>query len=470
MISVRPRLRFALALLLASLTLTSAADEVPLPLAVELPNLSGQPQLERELDKLRELGFDRFWLHTNQVLQDPLSESRRPTESLERLRRWQRASGEKRAPEWLLSVRPHQAHGGDLALSDREMTRQLVQLAKRWKAEMGGRHFVLSFVAQPQSNREIRDLLAYGKEATAAQLDLVRRVAAKLPRSIQLYYQPNEMTTEALLQLAPRLPRRVGVVWSGPAAVSTEILERDAVALSVALGRRPLVLRDLFPANQSEGRMPLSVNLGPITGREAAIREKLSMHLSVPMDSWAASRLSLATVADWASLGPTYEPKGSLATARDRLAGSDEAAREALKTQTLEWGGPLLSRNWHRADLDSPAAIASQLKDPARLASWRYVLTRYPERIAAMRRLEDPSFRDALLEVMARRLAIARALVPVQELRARQSAGRADLAPLVDEIERLRRVTSPLSARVALDRFLIAAGVAPLLRPAEGED
>ena len=439
-------------------------------LATELPNLVGQPQLESELERLRSLGFESFWLHTHQLYEDPLGETIRRNETLERLVRWQREANHGAPVRWLLSIRPHQAHDGDLAISDKEMVRRIVRLAKRWRDEIGGNGLVLSFAGYPQRNREIRDLLTYGKEADVAQLDLVRRVAAKLPRSLQLFYEPSDLTTDSLLKLAPQLPRRVGLLWSGPSTPSAEIRERDTVALRKAMGDRPVVLRDLFPANQSAARLPLSINLGPLSGRDASLRDWLSMHLSVPMDSWAASRLSLATVADWARQGAGYDPKTSQARALERLAGDDKAALDALKTQTLEWGGPLLGRNWHTAERDSPAAIAALLQDPARLASWRYVLTRYPGRMEALRRVQDAPFRDALLELMGRRLAIARALVPVQELRARQAAGRSDLAPLIEELERLRRFATPLSARVALDRFLIAAGVGPLLRNSEGED
>ena len=64
----------------------------------------------------------------------------------------------------------------------------------------------------------------------------------------------------------------------------------------------------------------------------------------------------------------------------------------------------------------------------------------------------------------------AQALVPVREIRARQSAGRADLAPLIEELERLRRQQPTLSARIALERFLSATGVRELLSGAEPDD
>ena len=115
--------------------------------------------------------------------------------------------------------------------------------------------------------------------------------------------------------------------------------------------------------------------------------------------------------------------------------------------QVLEWGGPPLSRNWHSAAKDNPTQAAMVLGDPGLLSRWRWTLARYPERMQALGKLEDEAFREALIDAMSRRLAIAKALVPVREIRARQSAGRADLAPLIEELERLRRQQPTLSAR-----------------------
>ena len=103
------------------------------------------------------------------------------------------------------------------------------------------------------------------------------------------------------------------------------------------------------------------------------------------------------------------------------------------------------------------------LRDPALVSRWRWTVTRYPERMRRLQGLADRVFRDELLEMMARRLALARAIPPVREILARQAAGRSDLEGLIAEVNRLRSRAKRPTVRLALERFLHAAGVLNLL-------
>ncbi len=185
------------------------------------------------------------------------------------------------------------------------------------------------------------------------------------------------------------------------------------------------------------------------------------------MEDWGASRLTLMTVADWLHSPATYAAKPSWEQAMRVLAGEDSAALEALRTQALEWGGPPGGRNYRTASTDNPTETRAVLRDPALVGLWRYTLTRYPDRMRDLEGLEDVVFRDELLEVMARRLAIARAIPPVREILARRAAGRSDLGGLIASLNQLRGGAGRASATVALERFLHAAGVLPLLEASE---
>ena len=55
------------------------------------------------------------------------------------------------------------------------------------------------------------------------------------------------------------------------------------------------------------------------------------------------------------------------------LAGADAEALEALRTQALEWGGPLAGRNYHTAQTDNPSETRRVLNDPALVSRWPLV-------------------------------------------------------------------------------------------------
>jgi hypothetical protein len=114
--------------------------------------------------------------------------------------------------------------------------------------------------------------------------------------------------------------------------------------------------------------------------------------------------------------------------------------------------------------LDNPLAAAERLNDPAAVARWRWTARRYPERMADLAGLKDDPFREDLLDTMARRYAVARAMPTVRELRTRLAAGRSDTAQLVEQLRNERtEASSHPGAKQALDRFLAAAGLASIL-------
>ena len=107
-------------------------------------------------------------------------------------------------------------------------------------------------------------------------------------------------------------------------------------------------------------------------------------HVSLAMEDWGASRLTLITVADWLRSPRTYASKPSWERAMRTLAGEDAEALEALRTQALEWGGPLGGRNYHTALTDNPFETRRVIRDPALVSRWRWTLTRYPQKEAAL--------------------------------------------------------------------------------------
>ena len=93
------------------------------------------------------------------------------------------------------------------------------------------------------------------------------------------------------------LPAEVLVMWTGPAVVTDSITAVDAKARAAVCGGRPPLLWDNVPVN--DGVMGDRLFLGPLEGREPALRAELSGALWNPMLQAEASVLTLCSAAAW---------------------------------------------------------------------------------------------------------------------------------------------------------------------------
>jgi hypothetical protein len=143
-----------------------------------------------------------------------------------------------------------------------------------------------------------------------------------------------------------------------------------------------------------------------------------------------------------------------------RLAGRNPETVKALETQQLEWGGFVGSLNYWPRDDANPELAADRLHDPAFVESFTWTVARYPGRIAALEGAADAPFRDDLIRIMRRRLAIGRVIPLTVEYLARKRAGRPDAEEVLARIATERRSWDgdPDAARI-LDLFLVAAEV-----------
>lgn len=423
-----------------------------------VPGHAADPRVREHVEFGVACGFNAVWITTGAPAERP------PTgKLLDLLAGWE-ARGLRVFVEVLAAS--EQRPFADRAT--REDLRRFVALVHE-RAQV--RDFVVSFDGAALDLTDLADLDAYGRSAAPAHLDLVRGLARATPRDTRLWLRPAVSSdagladpalpyAAALLEGLRRVPRRVGIVWSGTAPASVSV-DADAVRRSRAkLGDRPMLLADRFPYNGSGSRVPLALVLGALRERDPAIARELAGYLALPMAELGASRLALLTVADFLRDPSTYDPDRSWHAAIARLAGDDPAVREALETQALEWGGWIGGRNYHTADTANPHSAAAALGDPAAVASWTWVVRRYPERMEALARAADRTFADDVLLVMARRLAVARAVPLVVEIQARRSAGRTDLDALESQIAAERsRLDGRPDVRLALDRFLAVAGI-----------
>lgn len=368
-----------------------------------------------------------------------------------------------------VSINPVADSGGSFVFSERDGERRIARFLKLLRRE-GVDSFVLSFDDQPTRLTELRDVLRYGFVAAPAHLDLTRRLARRVRRSERLWLCASAYSdvhlgdgtgpySEAFLRGLPDLPSRIGIVWTGPEPISPSITADDLERARERLGGRDLFLYDNYPVDDDPGDS-LALVLGPLRNRDPRLADVARVYLSCPTTRLAGSRLALRTVAAWLAAPAGYDPDAAWRAAQDAVAGGDRKARAALEVQAVEWGGWIGTRNWRHAETESASRVALRLDDAAYVASFDWVAARYPDRMQALSGLVDVPFRDALLAVMGRRLAVARALPLVLEFRARAKAGREDASRVVDALRTM--CDDPAASedtRRTLRSFLRAAGV-----------
>jgi hypothetical protein len=432
------------------------------------------PAVRRHLDFVVSIGFNALWV--------PGSRAGRWTEQ-------QAPEGPRLLPEFLtlagwcqerqirlfVALNPVIESDGAFVFDRPDDWKRLRKFGRLLLRQAGVRDFVVSFQGAPLRLSELRDLMEFGLIAASAHLELTARLHGKLGSKAHLWLEP--AVSNDLLLDDPRirysgllvdglrgLDPRIGIVWSGTEPASSEIRAAELAATRSLLGGRRLLLQDRFPANHGGGRLATALVLGPLRRRDPDIAAQVAGYLACPMEQLGASRLSLLTIADFLRAPTTYDADVSWQGAIDRIAGPSAAASTALKTQAMEWGGWIGERNYHTTASDNPQTAAETLRDPAATAAWQWPARRYPARMADLELLADEVFREELLEVMARRLAIARAVPSVRELRARLAAGRTDVETLVEQLRTERaQVRDQPTALLALDRFLGFSGVASVV-------
>lgn len=415
-----------------------------------------------------EQGFDAVWVYSGSAAEWWPPE--RPVRWSPQFRELVRLAHDHRL-RVVVSINPVSDSFQEFRFSDRAHVRRVREVVRTLARDFGVREFVLSFDDQPIVLEELQDALRFGRSAAAAHLDLTRRVARWVPRGSRLWLCASAYAdvhlgdgtgpySAVLLAGLPSLPRDVGVVWTGPDVVSPSIGVSDVVRVKERFGGRPLMLYDNYPVNEDGLGRGLALVLGPLRQRDPEILRFISAYLACPMTQLGASQLPLRTIADFLRDPEGYDPDASWSSAQRALAGSDSAARDALRVQSLEWGGFVGDRNYRPAWIDSIDDAAARVDEPAYVASWKWVAARYPQRMSDLEHLPPGAFRHDLLTAMARRLAVARAMPVVAELRARNAAGRSDVQELLDDLSRQAALWDDVpAARRALLDFLEAVDV-----------
>jgi hypothetical protein len=431
---------------------------------VKLGGAPSDPAVTSHIEFARSLGFNAVWVDSDQAGSWSAAGGRRPSLT----REFRRLASRTRARELSLwvSINPVAGSQGLFVFSEPEGEERIVRFATLLRERAGVRQIVLSFDDQPTRLTNLGDIDRYGASAAPAHLDLARRIASRLPPGMRLWlcaatYCDAHLGagegpySKPFLEGIASLPHTIGIVWTGPEVVSPSITRSQIDAVRSRLGGRPLLLYDNFPMNDGAPPKAIALSLAPLSGRDPGIARSVAAYLACPLPQLGASRITLATIADFLHDPAGYDPRASRDRALSRLLGpgASEETRVALDTQQIEWGA-------FPRDPTTPAAAVGRLHDPAFVDSFTWTAARYPGRIASLAGLSDAPLREDLLRAMRRRLALAQALPLAIEYLARRAAGRADAAEVLARLQDQRASwSSHPEALDALESFLSASGI-----------
>jgi hyaluronoglucosaminidase len=144
--------------------------------------------------------------------------------------------------------------------------------------------------------------------------------------------------TPYVRELAASLPHDVDVMWTGTTVCSPTVTAADARARAAVMGGRAPLLWDNYPVN--DGPMARSLHLGPYRGREAGLCDEIAGVLVNPMVQPRASKVALATIADFLRDPVGYDPDTSWERAIVDVGGARAGPLGALARACAD--GPLL--------------------------------------------------------------------------------------------------------------------------------
>jgi hyaluronoglucosaminidase len=133
-----------------------------------------------------------------------------------------------------------------------------------------------------------------------------------------------------LHELGEKLHPAVNVMYTGPQVCSREIKVAHVRDFGEAVSRPPL-LWDNYPVN--DGEMAAEMHIGPIRGRDGGLSQFVRGILVNPMNQAEASRIALATYADYFEDPAEYDPQQSWEKALCEVAGKESTSSLQLFAQ-----------------------------------------------------------------------------------------------------------------------------------------
>ena len=164
-----------------------------------------------------------------------------------------------------------------------------------------------------------------------AQVALVNAVRAALPADVPLLVCPTEYwgrgTESSLAELAAALDPAVDLFWTGRAICSATLDLDDARAFERTAGRPPMYW-DNYPVN--DVAMGYELHIGPYRGRDPELWRASRGVVANAMELFEASKIPLATIADYLADPTGYDPETSWQRAMRDVVGEADLEAFAL--------------------------------------------------------------------------------------------------------------------------------------------
>lgn len=196
-------------------------------------------------------------------------------------------------------------------------------------AELGVTSFALFLDDIPEELRHAPDRAAFGS-LVEAQIAVVNAAASRLARAVTvddfsvcptLYW--GRGSEPYIAQLGRGLNEGIRLYWTGRAICSPELDVRDAAVFHESTGRKPLYW-DNFPVN--DVAMTGELHIGPYQGRDRNLGDHADGIVANAMPLAEASKIALASIADYVRDPHTFDPEASWEAALERIAGPRDAA------------------------------------------------------------------------------------------------------------------------------------------------
>jgi hyaluronoglucosaminidase len=268
---------------------------------------------------------------------------------------------------------------------------------------LGVRHFALLLDDIRRSFTDPHDAERY-RSFAEAQADLCNRVYSWLRQTEPGYrlsmcptdYHGLPPFTAALHELGALLDPDIDVFYTGREVCSPAIEAAEVAAFSRALGRRP-VIWDNYPVNDLA--MHGELHLGPIRGRAADLCGVTKGFAVNPMNQAEASKIALATFADYLAAPASYDPETSWRAALHEVAGAGYEQLRLVAENSLHscLATPEAERLACLSDEAMAALEAGLADDPAVDALMAYLVALDEACYALRYRLENLELRCELL-------------------------------------------------------------------------
>ena len=212
--------------------------------------------------------------------------------------------------------------GKDLCFTAAEPVRVLLDKAARLY-DRGVRTFAVLFDDIPARLTDAADVKKFDGSLAKAESLWVAAVLEQQPADWDAewwfcpsYYTPDPLLARVFGEFEPGFPETVGrylpapvaCFWTGPKVVPESVTVDHMAEVGERMGHR-LLFWDNYPVNDLT--MSDEMHIGPLTGRDPRLPERVHGHLANPLLQEELSFIPLATCFDYARDPKAYDPETS---------------------------------------------------------------------------------------------------------------------------------------------------------------